>query len=460
MNLTPVLRHRYFDSNGAPLAGGKLYTYQAETTTLQATYTDQGGGTAQTNPIILDANGEAEFWADPTLSYKYVLYDANDVEQWSIDKVLGLLSPDAVNTASIQDGAVTTAKIADDAVTSAKLQDDASVDANRAVTTDHIRDSAITISKIASGPLLSPGTYNIGLAAATTSESNDSIKITGATAALSSSNPGVIALPSNTPGLLTYFKLTADVTINLTGAHFGFGGGGDLSDQQLSVYGINDDDNIRFGVAYDNAMTSISGSNDETTQSNVTTFDKVLVNTALSGSSACLEIGWFKADFDDTGGASEDLWAIQTGVGDVNLGPAPAAAHIIEVHTPSGHGSSGTTTRKFSVTQTSLGGAITYTQDATNGDYFTINQAGHYTINYSDRKSSGTSPGGISLNSSSTSTAFNSLAAGEQVQGTDFNTRASVSARIFIPAGGVIRAQTDGSANGTAAMDRFRISRG
>jgi hypothetical protein len=147
-NLPPVIKQRYFDSNGNPLAGGKLHTYQAGTTTPQATYTDQGGGTESANPIVLDASGEASMWLDPELSYKFVLTDSYDVTQWTVDNVVGLLSTGSVITASIADDAVTQAKIADDAVGADQLRDDASTDANRAVTTNHIRDSAVTTGKI------------------------------------------------------------------------------------------------------------------------------------------------------------------------------------------------------------------------------------------------------------------------------------------------------------------------
>jgi hypothetical protein len=147
-NLPPVIKQRYFDSNGNPLAGGKLYTYQAGTTTPQATYTDQGEGTPNANPIILDASGECSMWLDPDLSYKFVLKDSNDNTQWTVDNVVGLLSTGSVVTASIQDDAVTQAKIADDAVGADQLKDSAAVDADRAVTTDHIRNSAVTAAKL------------------------------------------------------------------------------------------------------------------------------------------------------------------------------------------------------------------------------------------------------------------------------------------------------------------------
>lgn len=119
--LAPCIRQRFFDTSGNPLAGGKLYAYQSGTTTPQNTYTDSSGGTPNANPVILDANGEANVWLDPSLSYKFILKDSSDSQQWSVDGIIGLISADAVATASIQNLAVTTAKINDLAVTTAKL---------------------------------------------------------------------------------------------------------------------------------------------------------------------------------------------------------------------------------------------------------------------------------------------------------------------------------------------------
>jgi hypothetical protein len=99
----------------------------------------------------LNASGEASVWLDPSLSYKFALKDSNDVDQWTVDNVIGLLTADSVSGASIQNLAVSTAKIADDAVTADKLRDDASVDANRAVTTNHIRDANVTRAKLSAG---------------------------------------------------------------------------------------------------------------------------------------------------------------------------------------------------------------------------------------------------------------------------------------------------------------------
>lgn len=86
VDLAPLVRQRYFDANGVPLAGGKLFSYDAGTTTPRATFTDQTGSTANPNPIILDANGEANVWIGSGF-FKFVLKDVNDVVQWTVDKV-------------------------------------------------------------------------------------------------------------------------------------------------------------------------------------------------------------------------------------------------------------------------------------------------------------------------------------------------------------------------------------
>lgn len=84
--IAPQLKQRFFTTNGLPLAGGKLYSYAAGTTTPQATYTDSTGVTPNANPVILDANGECSLWLG-TSSYKFVLKNSADVTQWTTDNV-------------------------------------------------------------------------------------------------------------------------------------------------------------------------------------------------------------------------------------------------------------------------------------------------------------------------------------------------------------------------------------
>jgi hypothetical protein len=149
-NLLPNLRQKFWDNNGLPLAGGKIYTYQAGTTTPLATYTDATGGTPLSNPIILNADGECDIWLGPS-SYKFVIHTSADVLVKTVDAV-ALIDAGAVSTAKIANEAVTTAKIADLNVTTDKLADDAVTNpkiADNAVTVEKIDDEAVETEKIA-----------------------------------------------------------------------------------------------------------------------------------------------------------------------------------------------------------------------------------------------------------------------------------------------------------------------
>lgn len=61
------------DNNGSLLAGGKVYTYQAGTTTPLATYVDNTGGTPNANPLVLDSSGRGDLWFKVGSSYKVVV---------------------------------------------------------------------------------------------------------------------------------------------------------------------------------------------------------------------------------------------------------------------------------------------------------------------------------------------------------------------------------------------------
>lgn len=74
-----------WDRNGKPLAGGKLYTYQARTNTPKVTYQSEDQEVENTNPVILNGEGYANVYLDG--SYKMVLKDSKDSEIWSSDPV-------------------------------------------------------------------------------------------------------------------------------------------------------------------------------------------------------------------------------------------------------------------------------------------------------------------------------------------------------------------------------------
>lgn len=87
----PFVKPQYFDNNGDPAAGYKLYTYAAGTTTKQPTYSDADLSAANANPIVLDAAGRATIYLSP-LVYKFVLATPTDTDPplsplWTVDNV-------------------------------------------------------------------------------------------------------------------------------------------------------------------------------------------------------------------------------------------------------------------------------------------------------------------------------------------------------------------------------------
>ena len=84
--IAPQPKLQFFDANGDPLVGGRLYSYIAGTTTPQATYTDESGSTTNTNPVILDSRGEASVWFGAG-TYKLALKTAADVDVWTVDNI-------------------------------------------------------------------------------------------------------------------------------------------------------------------------------------------------------------------------------------------------------------------------------------------------------------------------------------------------------------------------------------
>lgn len=81
-----------FDNSGNVLSGGKLYTYEAGTTTPLTSYTSATGDTPHTNPIILDAAGRVatgEIWLDYLKLYKFVVNTSADVLIATYDNIGG-----------------------------------------------------------------------------------------------------------------------------------------------------------------------------------------------------------------------------------------------------------------------------------------------------------------------------------------------------------------------------------
>lgn len=97
VNLSPVfgVAGQLFDNNGNPLAGGKIFTYLAGTTTNATTYTSSNGAIAHSNPIILDGAGRVpsgEIWLTDGITYKFVVQDSANNLIGTYDNLTGINS--------------------------------------------------------------------------------------------------------------------------------------------------------------------------------------------------------------------------------------------------------------------------------------------------------------------------------------------------------------------------------
>jgi hypothetical protein len=94
VNLSPIGNgFQFFDNNGAPLNAGKIYTYQAGSSTPLATYTSSSGLTANANPIILGTSGRPpnDIWLTEGYFYKFILKDSSDVTIQTYDNLYGII---------------------------------------------------------------------------------------------------------------------------------------------------------------------------------------------------------------------------------------------------------------------------------------------------------------------------------------------------------------------------------
>jgi hypothetical protein len=83
---------QFFTDDGEVLSGGKIFTYEAGSTTPKVTYTSSAGTTANTNPIILDAGGRLpeDMWLVEDQVYRFVLKDSDDVQIGAYDNIPGI----------------------------------------------------------------------------------------------------------------------------------------------------------------------------------------------------------------------------------------------------------------------------------------------------------------------------------------------------------------------------------
>lgn len=135
---------------------------------------------------------------------------------------------------------------------------------------------------------------------------------------------------------------------------------------------------------------------------------------------------------------------------------------MVRLNTTNGYGSTNTKIRRFTNIVTNQGSDITYTDSATLGASFTINTAGVYAISYGDQFS-GSASMGLSMNTTAPASNIGNIPIAEIIHWMN-TSQASypgvVSATLFLPAGSVIRAHTDGgSTGGNSSAGQFIICR-
>lgn len=85
---------QFFDSLGNPLSGGKIFTYEANSFSVQqTTYTTVEGTVENTNPIVLNSSGliNTDIWLTPGLAYNLVLTYPNGTDVIiSVDNIIGI----------------------------------------------------------------------------------------------------------------------------------------------------------------------------------------------------------------------------------------------------------------------------------------------------------------------------------------------------------------------------------
>ena len=94
VNLSPIGNgFQFFNNDGLPLNAGKIFTYQAGSTTPLTTYTDSSGLIANTNPIILGTDGRppSTIWLSEGFFYKFVLTTSADVTIQTYDNLYGII---------------------------------------------------------------------------------------------------------------------------------------------------------------------------------------------------------------------------------------------------------------------------------------------------------------------------------------------------------------------------------
>ena len=109
VNLSPIGNGvSFLGVTGLPLSGGKLYSYQAGSSTPLATYTTVSGLIANANPIILGTDGRTpnEIWLTFGYNYKFILQDSNNATIATYDDIYGILGTIPAASSTLPSGMI------------------------------------------------------------------------------------------------------------------------------------------------------------------------------------------------------------------------------------------------------------------------------------------------------------------------------------------------------------------
>lgn len=110
-SLIPAAKQRFFTAAGAPLVGGLVTTYAAGTSSKKVTYQDRALTAANTNPIVLDARGEAVMFGagiyriNVTTAGGVPIYDLDNVECYA--GILDVIQADIADVEAARAAAIT-----------------------------------------------------------------------------------------------------------------------------------------------------------------------------------------------------------------------------------------------------------------------------------------------------------------------------------------------------------------
>lgn len=285
---------------------------------------------------------------------------------------------------------------------------------------------------------------NLKFAISTVTDANDTISIvTFAGSSASASAPGYVEVAG------TILKVSAALTLTLTGLIPGLNGQGDEAGIPLYLYAINDSGTAKFGLSRKPYQKSITVANSSATASSVNAYAKMFVTSTLGGTCNCQQIGVVTGAFTDSG----DTWALTNAYAGSSVQVADVISEV-RYDTYAGYGGTDTKIPYFTNQRTLTGYALDVTSNnSTNGLRITVNDDGLYAVSFSiEGATNGLAIAGLSRNSSERTTDVTGITASTRLaiasaraaaaSGTEVI--ASVSWTGFLSAGDIIRPHTTG----------------